>query len=65
MHWWMQVTLFECGGVCLGVATHHTAADGLASLDFINAWAAIAKGDTGVLAASPCALSSSRLLRPR
>jgi shikimate O-hydroxycinnamoyltransferase len=50
----MQVTLFECGGVCLGVATHHTAADGLASLDFINAWAAIAKGDTGVLAASPC-----------
>uniref|UniRef100_A0A453QZH5 Anthranilate N-benzoyltransferase protein 1 n=1 Tax=Aegilops tauschii subsp. strangulata TaxID=200361 RepID=A0A453QZH5_AEGTS len=49
-----QVTFFKCGGVCLGAAIHHTAADGLAALDFVNAWAAITRGDVGVPAASPC-----------
>ncbi|KAE8790130.1 shikimate O-hydroxycinnamoyltransferase-like [Hordeum vulgare] len=49
-----QLTSFECGGVCLGAAIHHTAADGLAALDFVNAWAAITRGDAGVPAASPC-----------
>uniref|UniRef100_A0ACD5ZSF7 Uncharacterized protein n=1 Tax=Avena sativa TaxID=4498 RepID=A0ACD5ZSF7_AVESA len=49
-----QVTFFKCGGVCLGVAIHHTAADGLAALDFVNAWATIARGDVGVPAAGPC-----------
>ncbi|CAN6245795.1 unnamed protein product [Urochloa humidicola] len=39
-----QVTFFKCGGVCVGAAIHHTAADGLAALDFVNAWAAIARG---------------------
>ncbi|KAF0901962.1 hypothetical protein E2562_011792 [Oryza meyeriana var. granulata] len=42
-----QVTFFRCGGVCLGTAIHHTAADGLAALDFVNTWAAIARGDAG------------------
>lgn len=49
-----QVTFFKCGRVCLGAAIHHTAADGLAALDFVNAWAAIARGDVGVPAAGPC-----------
>ena len=40
----MQVTFFKCGGVCVGAAIHHTAADGLAALDFVNTWAAIARG---------------------
>ncbi|KAF8730130.1 hypothetical protein HU200_017101 [Digitaria exilis] len=39
-----QVTLFKCGGVYVGAAIHHTAADGLAALDFVNTWAAIARG---------------------
>ncbi|KAF8689887.1 hypothetical protein HU200_041519 [Digitaria exilis] len=39
-----QVTFFKCGGVCVGAALHHTAADGLAALDFVNTWAAIARG---------------------
>ncbi|GJN22515.1 hypothetical protein PR202_gb10084 [Eleusine coracana subsp. coracana] len=39
-----QVTFFKCGGVSLGAAIHHTAADGLAALDLVNTWAAIARG---------------------
>ncbi|KAM0918409.1 hypothetical protein ACQ4PT_008955 [Festuca glaucescens] len=49
-----DVTLFKCGGACLGIGIHHTAADGLAALDFVNAWATIARGEVGVPAASPC-----------
>ncbi|EEE65224.1 hypothetical protein OsJ_20373 [Oryza sativa Japonica Group] len=74
-----QVTFFRCGGVCLGAAIHHTAADGLAALDFVNTWAAIARdvaGDGEAAAAAgaaavarphapPRALPSRRALRPR
>jgi shikimate O-hydroxycinnamoyltransferase len=42
-----QVTFFKCGGVCVGAAIHHTAADGLAALDFVNTWAAVARGAAG------------------
>ncbi|KAK8962145.1 Shikimate O-hydroxycinnamoyltransferase [Platanthera guangdongensis] len=38
-----QLTFFQCGGVCLGTAVHHTAADGLGALNFINSWASIAR----------------------
>ncbi|CAM0913414.1 unnamed protein product [Alopecurus aequalis] len=48
-----QLTRFACGGACLGVAIHHTTADGLAALDFVNSWAAIARGDESA-AARPC-----------
>ncbi|KAH0458937.1 hypothetical protein IEQ34_011751 [Dendrobium chrysotoxum] len=36
-----QLTFFRCGGVCLGAAVHHTAADGLGALHFVNSWARI------------------------
>uniref|UniRef100_A0A0D9WMP7 Uncharacterized protein n=1 Tax=Leersia perrieri TaxID=77586 RepID=A0A0D9WMP7_9ORYZ len=52
-----QVTFFRCGGVCLGAGIHHTAADGLAALDFVNTWAAIARDDAAAAAAAkrrPC-----------
>lgn len=50
-----QVTFFKCGGVCLGAAIHHTAADGLAALDFVNSWATIARGgDDDVRGVLPC-----------
>lgn len=39
-----QLTFFKCGGVCLGAAVHHTAADGLAALHFVNTWSDIARG---------------------
>ncbi|KAI0504728.1 hypothetical protein KFK09_015681 [Dendrobium nobile] len=44
-----QLTLFRCGGVCLGTAIHHTAADGLASIHFINSWARITHTNTHIL----------------
>ncbi|KAJ4844057.1 hypothetical protein Tsubulata_029248, partial [Turnera subulata] len=39
-----QITKFSCGGVCLGVAFHHTVADGQGALHFINSWASLARG---------------------
>ncbi|KAJ9162950.1 hypothetical protein P3X46_022680 [Hevea brasiliensis] len=40
----LQVTKFECGGVCLGVGLHHTLADGISAIHFINSWADTARG---------------------
>ncbi|XP_062220574.1 putrescine hydroxycinnamoyltransferase 1-like [Phragmites australis] len=57
-----QVTFFKCGGVCVGAAIHHTAADGLAALDFVNTWAAIARG---VCEAAPRPWLDRTLLRAR
>ncbi|OEL16194.1 Shikimate O-hydroxycinnamoyltransferase [Dichanthelium oligosanthes] len=39
-----QVTFFRCGGVCLGSAVHHVAADGVAAISFLKTWAAVARG---------------------
>ncbi|XP_040381182.1 putrescine hydroxycinnamoyltransferase 1-like [Oryza brachyantha] len=63
----IQVTFFRCGGVSLGVAVHHTAADGLASLDFVNTWAAIARGAAaaGEAMARPRLCLDRTLLRAR
>ncbi|KAL7152624.1 hypothetical protein ABFS83_04G110500 [Erythranthe nasuta] len=40
----MQVTRFKCGGVCLGIAQHHHAADGFSGLHFINTWSDLSRG---------------------
>ncbi|XP_039117990.1 LOW QUALITY PROTEIN: putrescine hydroxycinnamoyltransferase 1-like [Dioscorea cayenensis subsp. rotundata] len=48
----LQLTFFKCGGVCLGAAVHHTAADGLGALHFMNSWSEIARG-TNKLSVSP------------
>ncbi|KAJ0965787.1 hypothetical protein J5N97_026925 [Dioscorea zingiberensis] len=39
-----QLTFFQCGGVSLGCALHHSLIDGLTALHFINAWSDIARG---------------------
>ncbi|KAI0504729.1 hypothetical protein KFK09_015682 [Dendrobium nobile] len=44
-----DLTFFRCGGVCLGTGIHHTAADGLASIHFINSWARITHTNTHIL----------------
>ncbi|CAD6267271.1 unnamed protein product [Miscanthus lutarioriparius] len=50
-----QVTFFECGGVCLGTAIHHTVCDGRAGGDFMQMWAAIARGDSeAATSLQPC-----------
>lgn len=56
------MTSFKCGGVCVGAAIHHTAADGLAALDFVNTWAAIARDEE---AAPPRPWLDRTLLRAR
>ncbi|XP_076893432.1 shikimate O-hydroxycinnamoyltransferase-like [Bidens hawaiensis] len=41
-----QVTYFKCGGVSLGVASHHYVADGPSAFHFINTWSNMANGLT-------------------
>lgn len=60
-----QVTSFKCGGVCVGAAIHHTAADGLAALDFVNTWAAIASKGVDEAAPAPRPWVDRTLLRAR
>ncbi|KAH7655909.1 Transferase protein [Dioscorea alata] len=38
------LTLFKCGGVCLGCALHHSFTDGVSAPHFINAWSEISRG---------------------
>ncbi|KAJ0965826.1 hypothetical protein J5N97_026964 [Dioscorea zingiberensis] len=40
----MQLTFFECGGVSLGCALHHSVIDGVTALHFISAWSDFARG---------------------
>ncbi|WOH01139.1 hypothetical protein DCAR_0520520 [Daucus carota subsp. sativus] len=47
-----QVTRFKCGGVSLGLGNHHTLADGLAGLHFVNTWSDVARGLS--VAMPPC-----------
>ncbi|GAY48499.1 hypothetical protein CUMW_112110 [Citrus unshiu] len=39
-----QVTHFKCGGVSLGLTTHHTPMDGTTAYHFMNSWAEMARG---------------------
>ncbi|MED6133049.1 hypothetical protein PIB30_024728 [Stylosanthes scabra] len=42
-----QVTKFQGGdGIAIGTALYHTISDGLASIQFINSWAKLNRGDT-------------------
>ncbi|XP_030476511.2 omega-hydroxypalmitate O-feruloyl transferase-like isoform X2 [Syzygium oleosum] len=47
-----QVTKFRCGGFTLGIALSHCMADGLSAMNFMNAWAEIARGEP--LSLIPC-----------
>nr|ADD71922.1 BAHD-type acyltransferase [Actaea racemosa] len=40
----VQVSLFDCGGIAIGVTISHTAGDASSLTAFINSWAATAKG---------------------
>lgn len=41
----VKVSLFECGGMAVGVSIFHKVADGTSMVAFINAWAAACRGD--------------------
>ncbi|XP_039158961.1 omega-hydroxypalmitate O-feruloyl transferase-like [Eucalyptus grandis] len=56
-----QVTKFRCGGFILGVAISHHIADGVSAMNFMNAWAEIARGKP--LSLVPC--HDRAILKPR
>lgn len=41
----VQVNLFECGGIAIGVCISHKVGDALSSSNFLKAWSAFARGD--------------------
>ncbi|KAK3417270.1 omega-hydroxypalmitate O-feruloyl transferase [Eucalyptus grandis] len=47
-----QVTKFRCGGFTLGITLSHCIADGVSAMNFMNAWAEIARGEP--LSLVPC-----------
>ncbi|XP_047308036.1 omega-hydroxypalmitate O-feruloyl transferase, partial [Impatiens glandulifera] len=49
-----QVTLFQCGGFCLGLRTCHCISDGLGAMQFLNAWASTARAGKLVIHPIPC-----------
>ncbi|XP_074319115.1 spermidine hydroxycinnamoyl transferase [Silene latifolia] len=40
-----QLTVFRCGGICLGVTISHLVADGQSALHFMAEWARLARGE--------------------
>ncbi|GLT43609.1 hypothetical protein SLA2020_175480 [Shorea laevis] len=40
----IQVTTFKCGGISLGLCSHHSLADGSSGFHFINSWSEMARG---------------------
>ncbi|KAM4109596.1 hypothetical protein ACJW30_03G131700 [Castanea mollissima] len=58
----VQVTLFSCGGIAVGLGISHKVADGLSFFVFLNTWAAIARGDSDI--ASPL-FDSAKLFPPK
>ncbi|KAJ4957589.1 hypothetical protein NE237_024700 [Protea cynaroides] len=45
----LQVTRFNCGGVSIGMATHHYMADGTTAMYFIKTWCGMVRGlDHGI-----------------
>ncbi|KAK3418942.1 stemmadenine O-acetyltransferase [Eucalyptus grandis] len=54
----VQVSFFECGGLCLALCLSHKLADALSFFSFLNSWAAITRGDGGHII-SPIFESSS------
>lgn len=40
-----QVTKFKCGGFSLGMANHHTVADGISANNFVMSWTELVRGE--------------------
>lgn len=45
----IQVNLFKCGGIVLGTCISHKIADACTLSNFINSWAAIARGESNLV----------------
>ena len=42
----IQVNIFKCGGIAIGVCISHKVADASSVVTFVNGWAAVARRDT-------------------
>ncbi|OMO81444.1 Transferase [Corchorus olitorius] len=58
----VQLNIFECGGIGIGVCTTHKISDALSFMRFVNFWAAIARGDKNLVAPQ---FGSAELFPPR
>ncbi|KAM3279085.1 hypothetical protein ACQJBY_046408 [Aegilops geniculata] len=62
----VQVTFLKCGGVALGTALHHVAADAISAFHFFQAWSALSRdGDAAAAAALEPPFHDRTLLRAR
>ncbi|CAI9108580.1 OLC1v1008223C1 [Oldenlandia corymbosa var. corymbosa] len=41
----LQINIFNCGGIAIGMQMYHGVADGTSAVNFMNAWAASCRGD--------------------
>ncbi|XP_024358955.1 shikimate O-hydroxycinnamoyltransferase [Physcomitrium patens] len=41
----IQITKFQCGGFALGMANHHTVADGISAHNFMASWTELVRGE--------------------
>ncbi|GMI99767.1 hypothetical protein like AT1G24430 [Hibiscus trionum] len=46
----IQLNVFECGGIAIGVCISHKIGDALSFFSFVKTWAAIARGETELIA---------------
>ncbi|CAM0877002.1 unnamed protein product [Alopecurus aequalis] len=60
----VQVTFMKCGGVALGTALHHVAADAISAFHFFQTWSAFSR-DPAAAAALELPVHDRTLLRPR
>ncbi|KAF7068417.1 hypothetical protein CFC21_074188 [Triticum aestivum] len=62
----VQVTFLKCGGVALGTALHHVAADAISAFHFFETWSAFSRdGDAAAAAALEPPFHDRTLLRAR
>ncbi|KAL3510436.1 hypothetical protein ACH5RR_029837 [Cinchona calisaya] len=53
----IQISIFDCGGIVIGVSFSHKVVDAISILTFTKAWAAIARGSSEKI--HPCFISPS------
>nr|XP_028952372.1 vinorine synthase-like [Malus domestica] len=63
----IQVSMFDCGGMAIGICISHKVADALSFITFLNSWASISRGDCNITnsTVSPPIFDLATLFPPR
>ncbi|XP_068327478.1 stemmadenine O-acetyltransferase-like [Pyrus communis] len=63
----IQVNMFDCGGMAIGICFSHKVADALSFITFLNSWASISRGDCSIKnsTVSPPIFDLATLFPPR